>query len=931
MSMKIHLFLFYLFGLVLICGVQPLKAQEENRTDSLVTPEKQTRLLYEVKPAKYITGAVSQISGEEVANIPGVNRLNVLAGRMTGMSFLHVDGLPGVENSILKLRGERTFRGTRQPLTLIDGKLDDYTLLDPYDIESIAFLKDAAACAMYGLRSADGIIMINTKRGNIGRTVVSVNHETSFSQPTRLPKYLDAYNYATLYNEAQLNDNPLATKRYDDVALEAYRTGSDPYKYPNVNWVDEFLKKNYVLTRTNVNLQGGSKAARYYVAANYLYNDGTFNVDKNVNTYNTNTNATVMNIHGNLQVNVGRNFLIGADIRGKKEARNNTDVGGGMLNRLYSLPFNAFPIMNKDGSVGGTNDYRNNPYGDLNLRGYSTAERSSISSYLNMSYSLGDFVKGLSVEGRAGFNTYTDYHVERTKNYAVYQLNADGKTYTQWGTTSDAIGNWGDYSAIYRNFDHYAGLRYSGDFKQHHVDALLMYDRQQVLDVRQSGLTRNFQGPKGSLSYRFKNTYLADFVFSYQGSEQYPKNNRFHFFPAVSAGWIISNESFMNNIGFIDFLKVRGSYGLTGNHINTYLAYLESYGSAGGYTFGVTPSTPGGLTQTRVVQPNLAPEKCLKTNAGIDLALLNNRISGSFDYFFEHNRDILVQDAVTDMLGASGIFTTVGEVENKGYEILLKWSDKIQKFGYSIGVNYSFAENKIINQDEQFRKYPYMYRTGNPIDSRYGYVFDRYFTEDDDISKLPSQLVQGQQQNPGDLKYKDLNGDGEIDANDQKMIGKPVLPTTNYGFNFGVQYNGFDLGVFFHGTYGGTKYCSGTTYWDFNNRLGNVMEHHLDRWQPGSGQNAGYPRLSLTNTNNYVASSYWLKDNSFLRLKYIEMGYTLPVRISQKAGMSKARVFVNGNNLYVWDKIGVMDPELRDDGLTFPIQRTFSMGFNVSF
>ena len=934
--MKIHLLLFYLIGFALIFCALPLKAQEEaNQPDSLAVPEKQTQLLYEVKPAKYITGAVSQISGEEIANIPGVNRLNVLAGRITGISYTSVDGLPGVENSTVKLRGERTFRAGRSPLILIDGKMDDYTLVDPYDIESIVFLKDAAACAMYGLRSANGIIQINTKRGNVGRTVVSVNTETSFSQPTRLPKYLDAYHYAMLYNEAQLNDDPNATPRYDDVALEAYRTGSDPYKYPNVNWADEFLKKNYILHRTNINLRGGNNVAKYYVAANYLSNSGVFNVDKDVNTYNTNTTATVMNVHTNLQLNVGRNLLVDADIRGKKEVRNqfggySTDVGSIMTNYLFYLPFNAHPIKNKDGSIAGTNDYQANPYGILNYAGYSILERSSISSYLNVSYNLGDFVKGLSIEGRAGFNTFTDYSVSRTKDFAVYQMNADGETYTQYGTTSEAISNNGDYRSVFRNFDHYIGLRYSNDFGRHHVDALMMYDRQQAVNARYGDFTKNFQGPKGSLSYRFKNTYLADFVFSYQGSEQYPENNRFNFFPAVSAGWIISNESFMNNVRFIDFLKIRGSCGLTGNHVDTYFAYLEHYSGGNSYTFGVTPISHGGWTQTQIAQTNLIPEKCLKTNAGIDLALLANRLCGSFDYFFEKNRNILVQGAVTDMFGASSIFTTVGEVENRGYEMQLGWSDKIQKFGYFVGVNYSFAENKVTNIDEQVRNYPWMYSTGKPIGSRFGLVFDRFFTENDDISSLPSQLLLGQQK-PGDLKYKDLNGDHVIDANDEMMIGKPALPTTNYGFNFGVQYSGFDLGVYFHGTQGGTKYCSGITYWDFNNRLGNVMEHHLGRWQPGSGQNATYPRLSLTNTNNYSSNSYWIKDNSFLRLKYVELGYTLPAQISQKAGMSKARIFVNGNNLYCWDKIEVMDPELRDNGLAFPIQRTFSMGFNISF
>ena len=940
--MKNH-FLFYCFlGIVLLFRVQPMEAQELEASliDSLVIPETKVGLLYEVRPSQYITGAVSYISGEEVANVPGVNRLNVLAGRMTGISFTEVDGLPGVENSTFKIRGEHTFRGsigaaTRTPLVLIDGRVDDYTLVDPYDIESVVFLKDAASLAMYGLRSANGIIMINTKKGNVGRNVISVNMETSFSQPTRLPKFLDSYNYAQLYNEAQLNDNPNATPKYSASDLEGYRSGSDPYRYPNVNWADEFMKKNYVTTRTNISLRGGNETAQYYVAANYLYNSGVFNVDKDVNTYNTNSDAKVMNIHTNLKLNIGRNLKFDADIRGKKDVRNqplpySLNFATDMINHLYSLPFNAHPITNRDGSIAGTNDYRLNPYGILNYWGYSILERSSISSYLNVSYDLSDFAKGLSIVTRFGFNTYTDYSISRNKNFAVYQYNYDTNEYDQFGADT-GLGNGGDYRYIFRNFDHNIGLKYTGDFGKHHIDALLMYDRQQVVNARVADFTKNFQGPKGSLSYRYNNTYLVDFVFSYQGSEQYPKENRYGFFPAVSAGWIISNESFMANSNFFDLLKIRGSYGLTGNHIDTYFAYLETFGGGTAYIFGTTPGSQAGSTQTRIANPILTWEKCLKTNVGLDFALLGNRLSGSFDYFSEKTRDILVQDAITTMFGATGVYTPTGKFENKGYEIQLEWRDRIQDFTYFIGGNFSVAENKIVYMNEQLRAYPWMYETGNPVNSRYGYVYDRFFTESDNIASLPNQSIIGSQQKPGDLKYQDLNSDGVIDENDRQFIGNPALPHTSYGINFGVGFKGFDANVLFHGTQGGTKYVYGVTYWDFNSRTGNVLEHHLDRWQPGDGQSAGYPRLSLDNNNNYNANTYWIRDNSFIRLKFVELGYTLPVHISQKAGMSRARIFLNGNNLFVWDKIGVNDPELLDSGLAFPIQRTINVGLNISF
>jgi TonB-linked SusC/RagA family outer membrane protein len=641
-----------------------------------------------------------------------------------------------------------------------------------------------------------------------------------------------------------------------------------------------------------------------------------------------------MNIHGNVQLNIGKNLALNADIRAKKDTRNapgsyNTDYAGSLFTTLYSIPFNAYPVLNKDGSIAGTNDYNRNPYGILNYSGYSIWERSSISSFADVSYSLGDLIKGLSLEGRAGFNTFTDYYISRSKTFAVYHMNDDGQTYTQIGLNS-ALGNNGNYSQILRNFDHHIGLRYSGEFVKHHLDALLMYERQQVMNAQSSGLSQNYQGTKGFLSYRYNNTYLLDLSFACQGSEQYPKNNRYGFFPAVAAGWIISNEPFMRSTDLINLLKIRGSYGLTGNQVNTYFGYLGRFATVGNtYYFGTTPAGTTGYYESQVANPALTWEKCLKTNAGIDFTFFKDRLSGSFDYFFEKNEDILIQNAITSMYGASA-YMPEGKFENKGYEFQLGWNDRVQDFDYFIRFNYSFAENKIIYRNEQYHDYPWMYQTGNALDTRFGYVFDRFYTENDDMKALPDQSLLGGQQ-PGDLKYKDLNGDGKIDENDREAIGNPKLPATNYGIGFGGQYKGLDFNVLFHGTGGSTLLYSGYTYWDFHNKIGNVLEHHLDRWQPGDGQSAGYPRLSLANTNNYETSSYWVKDNSFFRLKYVEIGYTLPVQISQKVGISKARIFVNGNNLYCWDKVGGVDPELADGGMAFPIQRTFSVGFNIGF
>lgn len=921
-----------MFGIVQFFFVLSMEAQEAEPAGS---PEKTIQLLYETKPLRYVNGAVSHISGDEVSNAPGLNRLNVLAGRLPGLVLYNIDGLPGYENSTFRLRGNHTFSSNRSPVILIDGKVDDYTSLDPYDIESIVLLKDAASAGMYGLRSLNGVVLVNTKKGEEGRIKVSFNTELSSSRPTRMPKYLDAYQYALLYNEAQLNDDPDATPKYDATALEAYRTGSDPYRYPNVDWTDEFIRKNYLLTRYNLNVSGGNNTARYYVSANYLHNSGVFNVDKEINTYNTNTGLDVMNVHGNVRLNIGRYLKVNTDIRAKKEKRNapggySATYANTLITSMFATPFNAHPILNRDGSIAGTADYQNNPYGILNYSGYSVWERSSISSYVDASYDLGRFIRGLSIEGRAGFNTYTDYYTNRTKSFAKYQMNTDGNSYTQIGLDSE-LGNSGAYSQIYRNFDHNIGLRYAGTFEQHAVDASFLFDRQQVTNAQAANLASNFQGPKGSLSYRFNDTYLADFSFAWQGSEQYPKNRRYGFFPAAALGWIVSNEAFLQQADFIDFLKVRASHGLAGNHVSTYFEYLEAFTSAGSnYFLGVNPAGQTGYYQSKVSNPALTWEEARQTNAGLDFTVWNNRLSFSVDYFMEKNKNILIQNAITGMYGAS-VYMPAGKFENRGYELQAGWTDQIRDFSYSVKANYAFTRNKIVYQDEIYREYPWMYRTGKAYETKFGYVFDRFFTEEDNIASLPDQSMLGGTRQPGDLKYKDLNNDGVINDNDITDIGNSKMPEGNYGISLGAQYKGIDLNILFHGAHGGTSYLSNNTYWAFHNRTGNVMEHHLDRWTPGSGQSAEYPRLSLSNSNNTAYSSYWMKDYSFLRLKYVEIGYTLPLSISQKAGMTKARIFVNGQNLLCWDGEGVIDPELQDGGIAFPIQQTFSVGLNLVF
>ncbi|WP_276347638.1 TonB-dependent receptor [Daejeonella sp. JGW-45] len=899
------------------------------RRDSVDIP-----LLNGSRPFRYVTGAVSHVFGGQLSTVPGSNRLNSLAGRLPGFFVSQTDGLPGFESSTVAIRGYHSFSGSNSPLILVNGRRDDVAMIEPNDIESITILKDAASTVLYGMNSRNGIVLITTKKGTEGKIKINYNAQTSFQQPTRLPKFLDSYNYATLYNEAMLNDNPNGGVKYDATALSAYQTGSDPFKYPNVDWTGQLLKDYSMQTRNNLNISGGGKTAKYFFSGSYLSEGGIFNVDKSVNTYNTNTNIDAINVRANIELDISKNLKLLTDVRSKRDKRNapgaySASYDEGIFAPLYNTPANAYPIKNADGSLGGTNEYTNNPYGMLNYRGYSNYITTSLSTFSELTYNLGSLVKGLQLKGNFGFTNYTQFMISRAKNFEVYSLNPNGTTYTKIGLNSPIAAS-GGYDQVVRIFDHSLSLNYDREIGKHNISAMVMYDRDQIDNVRTLNLTQNFQGPKASLSYRFNNKYLLDLAASYEGSEQYPKGDRYGFFPAVSAGWIASEEDFLKGSG-IDFLKLRGSYGRTGNPAGTYFEYLGAYSQANGTggIFGTTPAASIGIGELKIANNTITWEKSLKANAGIDIALLKNRLHASADYFNEDTKDILIRNAISGMYGAD-INSSAGRLKNKGFEFQAGWTDQIKDFRYSVNLNYSRADNEIIYSNEQLRPYPWMYTTGNPYGTRRGYVFDRFFTEQDNISALPNQTLLGTQK-PGDLKYKDLNGDNIIDENDMTDIGDARLPQVHFGANFGVSFKGFDLNALFQGTRNSTTYNSGSSYWEFTNRTGNASEHHLDRWVPGSGQSAGYPRLTLSNPNNFVSNSYWVQDNSFVRLKFLELGYSLPAKLVSKIKMTGARIFLNGNNVFVWDDVSQKDPEIQDNGLSYPLQRTISLGLSAKF
>lgn len=897
-------------------------------------------VLYDTKTREHLTSSVSHISGDVMENMAATNRLNTLIGRLSGAGSIQTDGLIGKEEGNFKIRGQHTI-GNRPGITvLVDGREIDYRMLDPYDIEDVVVLKDAAATAIYGLLGGNGVLLVNTKRGKQGRVKVNYNAQFTMQEPLKQPKFLDSYHYAVLYNEAMLNDNPLAKPYYTQADLNAYKYGNAQFAYPNVDWVDMFMKDETFNNRHNINLSGGGDVAKYYVSLGYLGAGDIFNTDSKLNTYETSSKVNTFNIHANVEVNINKNFYVAADIKAKRDERRapgsySTNFDQTIIGSLYSTPSNAFqPITYLDNLGGWTQGA--NPYGQLNYAGYSNAQSNFISTTIDMKYDLSDFVKGLSAFGYFGVNSSTDYITNRSKSFAYnvvnskdYSLNSNATYHYQIGTDASIKGS-GSYSSIARRFDHLFGLKYEGKSGKNIYDVSLMTDRQQQKEHLYSTLGKTFQGLKGKVSYRYNNRYLLDLAASYHGSNYFPKGDRYGFFPAASVGWLISNESFMSK-KLVDMLKVRASVGKTGNDIGsafaTYYGYMSNYSTGSGAYFGSSLTGSTGMYQSRVGNPNITWETATKYNVGLDFSFLKGKIAGSVDYFNEENKDILLKNSVSVMYGAE-VWMPEGVVSNRGAELELRWNESYKDVSWSLGTTISYAKNKIKNKNEEPRAYDWMVETGHPYGTLFGYVFDRYYTEDDDFSNLPDQSLLGEVQ-PGDLKYRDLNGDNIIDESDRTVIGKSPTPELYYGFDFHLNYKNFDLYALFQGIGDASYYKSGYTYWAFNSQKGNVMQHHLDRWTPGSGQDASYPRLSLTSTNNTQTSSYWVGNKRFLRLKQLELGYTLPNSLTKKMSISNLRFYVSAQNLLTWDKLKHLDPE--SDAMGYPNVRKFTCGLNVSF
>jgi len=913
-----------------------------------------------------VTGYTSQKKASIIGSIETINPgelqfgstrtlSNNLAGKLSGVIGIQRSGEPGYDDSNFWIRGISTFSGSNNPLILIDGVARDLNNVDVSEIESFSILKDASASAMYGVRGANGVIVITTKRGKIGAPQVRFHLEHSINEPTKLPEFLNAPDYMTLLNELALQDG--VAQPFTQQQIDRTRSGYDPDLYPDVNWVDAITKDYAYTTRGNLDVSGGSDFLRYSIVASYFKETGILEQDKSLIVDNA-TNNQQFNLRTNIDMDVTKTTMLRVNIGGylNRFKKQRCDTDGAFGEAFRTLPF-VHPARYSDGAIPLISN-RANPWRTVTQQGYDFITSSKIQTLFSVEQDLKMIIPGLKAKALFSFDRWNRSRRSRTAKPATV-FPATGRDeegnliYSQFETGDESMGS--EQGTEYGNTNVYfeTDLMYNRRFGKFDVDAMLLYNQQayddgSIQDYRKQGLA-------GRLSTTFDNRYVAEFNFGYNGSENFAKGKRFGFFPSFAIGWLLSEEPFMESVKPIFHkIKFRASIGQAGddNIGGRRFAYLGTlYTDQEGYKWGTNGQRDyikKGITEGEIGVDNLTWETVTKKNFGIELGLWN-MLDLNFDIFREDRKDIFMQRSIipTQTGFVTAPWANFGKVKNQGIEMTLnfhkQWSKDLFTSAYA---NFTYAKNEVVEKDEpESLKGTHRSQTGRSMNELWGLTAERLFTYDDFNADgtlkdgIPSQEGVGAVKlYPGDIKYVDVNGDGVITEEDEGFIGGTVDPRIVYGFGGVISYKNFDLNFFFQGTGDMYRVIGGQPYFlpgGGTTTEGNAYSYNIDdRWtETNQDPYAFWPRLTYgPNKNNYRASTWWKKDMSFLRCKTIEVGYTFPKSWFERFYVKSCRVFVSGNNLFCLSDFKLWDPELgTNDGLKYPMNRSVMFGIDVNF
>ena len=953
-------------------GYQTQEVKVAGKTTLDITLREDTEMLEEVVVVGYgaqkkesVIGAISQVTSKDLLSTPSANISQAISGKITGVITSQTSGAPGADDAQIYIRGRATFAGDAQPLVLVDGVERSFSQIAPDDIETISVLKDASATAVYGVRGANGVMLITTKRGKEQKPVVSLTANWQIQSPTRKDTYLDSYQSVMLLEEALANDGLPSQFSADDI--EMYRrsvagelSGRDAMLYPNVDWYDQVLSNTAPAQRYNVSVTGGTKRMRYYASGEFydqksivknLSNDQFGNTSSpGFRRYSFRANTDFfLTTDLTFSVNFGTRFE-------ERRGPNTNDSAPNYSEIFYELnhtPGWLFPVSysipNGESTrtlYAGTSQYQNNIVARLTEAGYYKSTNVVNETNFIVDYKMDWLTEGLSVKGMLSFDYENLHRNNYTRNFATYELNDDTNyesltAYNKFNTDTE-LTHGSEFTSIYKLYME-AQVNYARKFGKHDVTAMALYMQN---DYRsKADLAKRYQGLVGRFTYAWDDRYLAEFNAGYNGSENFMKGKRFGFFPAFSIGWRLSNEPFMQKYSdWLNNLKIRASYGQVGNDVyqvngvQQRFLYEQKWSQiTNDYYFGTTGQT--GIYDAQYPNYGVTWERAHKYNVGIEFGFFNGMLTGNVDVFYEKRNDILTTYLTRpEWVGVVMAAANLGKTKNQGYEIELKHSNHIgSDFHYTIGFNFSHARNEILSMDEPDIKTDYRKREGHPINQYFGLICDGYVTQADlDSGNLPDSRFSSDVK-VGDLKYRDMNQDGFIDDRDETFIGYSDIPENMYALNLSANYKNWGFSVMFQGVDHVSRYYDAEAMFAFING-GKVKEHHLERWNPAESEaynlaHAKYPLLHYNDygDHNQRQNSYFLKNGAFLRLKNIELSYTLPERWSHKVGMSDCRLYINANNLVTWDHLdGLTDPESNGSN-RFPIMKTVNFGVNIKF
>lgn len=949
-----------------------------------VTLEEQVNELEETVIVGYGTqrkisniGAQSSMKMEDIKT-PSASLTTTLAGRLAGVVAVQRTGEPGKDAADIWIRGIST-PNTSSPLVLVDGVERSFNDIDPEDIESLTTLKDASATAVYGVRGANGVILIKTKPGKVGKPTVSADYYESFTRFTKMVDLADGITYMNAANEAMRNDG-IATK-YTEDQIRNTIAGKDPYLYPNVDWLKEIFNDWGHNRRVNVNVRGGSEKVAYYASVSYFNETGMTVTDKNINTYDSKMKYSRYNFTTNLNIDVTPTTKVEIGAQGYLGEGNYPAISSADLyNAAMSISPVEYPKMffvNGEAFVPGTstNNNFNNPYSQATRRGYDNLTKNQIYSNLRVTQDLDMLTKGLKLTAMYAFDVYNEIHVHQDRAESTYNFLDTSVPYDMNGQpilqriyegsnvlsyTQETSGNKKTYLEASLNYDR----TFNDD---HRVSALFLFNQQSKLlypkGTLEDAIPYRMMGIAGRATYSWKDRYFAEFNIGYNGAENFSPKHRFGTFPAFGVGWVVSNEKFWQPLSkAVSFLKIRYTDGKVGNSevSDRRFMYLDQMKENGdyGYKFGPNGTKWAGY-ETVNMAVDLIWEESRKQDLGIDLKLFNDDLSIVFDLFKERRENILLkrEHSMPSFLGynTSAPYGNIGIIENKGFDGTIEYNKRINKdWVIALRGNVTFNKDKWIQGELPEQKYEWMNQYGRNINGAKGYVAEGLFTqaEIDDMARWESLSAANKAITPkpfasqfgtvkaGDIKYKDLNNDGQIDAYDQTYISRGDVPTTVYGFGFTVGWKDLSVGMMFQGVAGAERVLNGSSVNPFNGGggSGNLYSNIGDRWtEENPDQNAFYPRLSYgsettSNINNFQKSTWWVRNMNFLRLKTLQISYNLPKPWVNKVHLKNAAVYVMGTNLFTLSRFKLWDPELNaDNGASYPNTTSYSVGINFTF